>query len=151
VENSSAHFANACQSGRPGHFSSTYLAVPGFAGLDAEIAQLHHLAGGGRLVIGLAHIVRPDFQGGGHRAVLDRLELRQIAGRGIFHIVAHALQHFAGDIGGDVLAGPFIDRQLDRIGAFGDAGRLGRRQRAAGHDQRQRRRGRYSRNPVSVH
>jgi hypothetical protein len=58
-------------------------------------------------------------------ALGDGGELRNRAGRYVLDVVARLLQQFAGNGGRNVLAGPFVDRQLDRLVLGAELGRLG--------------------------
>ncbi len=84
-------------------------------GVEAEIADLDDAAGLDLLGVVVGDVGRPDLQRRVDLAVGHGLVHVHVAGGDVLDLVAGGLQHGAGDMGGDVLAGPFVDGQADRL------------------------------------
>ncbi len=97
---------------------------PALVGIQAKIADVDDLAAVAGLDPIVADVVGPDLQARRQRAVGQRRELREVARGDVFHLIAGALQDLAGDARGDVLAGPLIERQLDRLVGRAELGRI---------------------------
>ncbi len=129
VENASAHLFSAFQSGKPG---ATFLHVhripPFFLGIHPGFAEIDGLAGRQRRVHRLLAGGFPHF----HRDVqitrLEPGELRDVIRLHVFDVVTGFFQHLAHDVRGQVLPGPVVNRQLDRILGLDRAGRHCQRQ-----------------------
>ena len=92
---------------------------PAFARRQAQAADLDDVAGFDGLGKDIADIVVPDFRLQMQVALGDGGKLRHGAGGDILNVVTGLLEQFAGDMGGDVLSGPFVDGDLDRVIGFG--------------------------------
>ena len=84
-------------------------------GLAGRERRLHRILAGG-----LPHLHR-DVQIAG----LQARELRDVVGLHVFDVVAHLVEHRAHDVGRDVLAGPVMDGELDRVLRLHGRGRGG--------------------------
>ena len=108
--------------------------IPPFLDRDhAGLVEIDRLAGRERrlhrvLAGGLPYLHR-DVQ----IAALQARELRDVIGLHVLDVVAHLIEHRAHDVGGDVLAGPVVDGELDRILRL--HGRRGRRAGEPHHGQ----------------
>ena len=93
---------------------------PRFSTLPVAIAVVHAPRWPVVSQISMATCRSPVFEPG---------ELGEIVGLHVFDVVAGLLQHLAHDLGGDELAGPVVQRELDRIGRFLRSGGQAEQQR----------------------
>ena len=91
---------------------------PFFLGLHASGTQHLDVARRGGGVHRITPRGFPDFHGHMQIAGFQPGELGQIIGLNIFDVVATLFQHLAHQLGGDQLARPVVQRQLDRIGGL---------------------------------
>ena len=88
---------------------------PAFLGLESELAEHHDVPALHRLRIDVADVVGPDLGLQVDVALGDGRELRYRTGRDVLDRVADLLKQISGDVSRDVLAGPLVDRDLDRL------------------------------------